>query len=125
MPDLKRRLLQQLSPANRNRLGIIKSAVKALRDSYRHRGLSSNVPSPLPSSVVPRILGPAIPIGNIRQILQKLGIKKSDWICVHASLKAFHRSGQTNSGAISTGDYGNQIIDILQELVGADGLIMM
>lgn len=119
MSGLKRRLLQRLSSANKDRVAIVLNAARAFKNSYRNNALLSSAPD------VPRASQLAIPIEDIKRTLQKLGIKKSDWICVHASLKAFHRDGRTSSGIISTAEYGNQIIDALQELLGSDGLIMM
>lgn len=93
-------------------------------------GANHLIPFEIPTGVeIKKVKLAPVPIAEIADALHELGVKRGDWICVHASLSEFFGDGIFDSGAVEgkvrPSEYGKLILEMLFDLVGPDGLVMM
>lgn len=108
---MKEWLRRTVSDADFARLQILGQAARDLRASLR----------PAPSPLHP--LG----ISELRRILQDCGISRGDMIHVHTSISHLMRASRVPPAEPVAGmrTYAKQIIELLHDLVGPDGTVMM
>ncbi len=110
---LKNLLKTRLGPANLERARIVNDCIQGLRQTFSYT-------SPKPK-------GYPVPLENIRNALVNVGIKQGDVILVHSSsTNLFQASINPPSKPIENIiQYARDIIEILIDLVGEDGTILM
>lgn len=119
-----------LSLENRFRARILLRAFRELRASYRPDVREGSAPFKSFSELnIVDHSGPAVPVIEIESAFVQMGVANGDWLLVHASLSSFYRDGYvSDNGAkrrIRPGEYGEQILEMFQRLIGDEGLLMM